>query len=77
MKRGIEMGKRNPKNFDFSKLEKFLKTPKSIEEIQEKFKIESYQTAKFIIQMATYCILIYETDGGKGHKKYGIMEKSR
>lgn len=59
---------------DMGELERYLKKPRTIEEIQARFKLASRMTAINVITKATYYIHIYESDKIKGRVLYGIME---
>ena len=61
-------------DFDMRKLTEFLREPRSIEEIREKFSLSSATIVYNILDKATYQVYIYETDKIPGDVvRYGIM----
>lgn len=58
---------------DMGELERYLKKPRTIEEIQARFKLASRMITINVITKATYHIHIYESDKIKGRVLYGIM----
>lgn len=63
-------------DFDMQKLIKYLKKPRTIEEIRKKFSLSSATIVYNILDKATYQVYIYETDKTPGDViRYGVMEQ--